>query len=104
MKTAPLIIVLVALCGCGEKKKPVGSGDGVRIAPKSAPGVPETGEEKSSLAEFIRNKRVFVLMEKEGSDEEVLLNSMGMVVIKPDPCWMAWLFLRTSQIKVESMR
>lgn len=77
MKTAPLIIVLVALCGCGEKKKPVGSGDGVRIAPKSAPEVPGTGEEKSSLAEFIRNKRVFVLMEKEGSDEEVFAQFYG---------------------------
>ena len=55
-----MVILLVALSGCGEKKKAVGSGNEVPISPEVAPGTPQVIVEEISLAEFIKNKRVYI--------------------------------------------
>jgi hypothetical protein len=55
-----MVILLVALSGCGEKKKAVGSGNGVPISPEAAQVTPQVIVEEKTLAEFIKNKRVYI--------------------------------------------
>ena len=55
-----MVILLVALSGCGEKKKAVGSGNEVPISPEVVPVPPQVIVEEKTLAEFIKNKRVYI--------------------------------------------
>ena len=60
MRKVLLVILLGALSGCGEKKKAVGNGKEDSISPEVAPGTPQLIVEETSLAEFIKNKRVYI--------------------------------------------
>ena len=55
-----MVILLVVLSGCGEKKKAEGSGSAVSITPKAAPVAPKVVVEEKTLAEYIKNKRVYI--------------------------------------------
>ena len=70
-------VVLVAICGCGEKKEPVTTGEGMKIRQSIIQEASKVPEAKVLLADFIKNKRVFVLMEKDGRDEEVFAQFYG---------------------------
>ena len=60
MRRALFVILLVALNGCGEKEKAVDSGNGGGARSQSAPETPKVIVEQKTLAEFIKNKRVYI--------------------------------------------
>lgn len=53
-------MLLVTLSGCGEKKTALGGGNGASISPETAQGTPQVIVEEKTLAEFIKNKRVYI--------------------------------------------
>lgn len=55
-----MVILLVALGGCGEKKTPAVSGNEVPNSPAVVPVTPQVIVEEKTLAEFIKNKRVYI--------------------------------------------
>ena len=60
MRKVLLVILLGALSGCGEKKKAVGGANEVPVSPEVAPVTPQVIVEEKTLAEFIKNKRVYI--------------------------------------------
>ena len=55
-----MVILLVSLSSCGEKKKAGGSANEVPVSPEVAPVTPQVIVEEKTLAEFIKNKRVYI--------------------------------------------
>tara|TARA_Y100000766_G_scaffold145471_1_gene124999 strand:- start:12 stop:1001 length:990 start_codon:yes stop_codon:yes gene_type:complete len=60
MRKVLLVILLGALSGCGEKKEAVGGANEVPVSPEVTPVTPQVIVEEKTLAEFIKNKRVYI--------------------------------------------
>ena len=60
MRKVLLVILLGALSGCGEKKEAVGGANEVPVSHEVAPVTPQVIVEEKTLAEFIKNKRVYI--------------------------------------------